>query len=492
MLDTAFPAAEAAKTYVLDGSTGAIQGMFNQAYWPNFAVSPDGTELYAVDTYWEKHTRGKRSDYIVVRDARTLEVKEDIPLPAGRLLIVSKKYNFDVTPDGHYGLTYNLAPSTAVTVTDLKARKSVGSIRIPGCGLIFAQAPNRFSSLCADGSIATVTFDESAKGSIKRADKVFDAKNDPAFEHSAWDKKHQMLYLVTYSGDVVPVSLAGDEAAPAAKWSLTTQAERAAGWRPGGWQISHFHSANRRLYVLMHQGHPWTHKNSGTEVWEFDAAQASGCSGSSSRSPRSRWRCRRDDTPLLYVITDSERIEAYRVGTGKLLYRTEPLGFTPAAADRMGRLMDPLLDLTIAWALAVLFAASTAHKLVALGEWPGVVRNYRVLPQALAGPAAAMLLIAGAVTAAALFWPATRRIGACAAAAQLILFAAALTINLRRGRSSIDCGCFGSRLRQGISAWMVARNVGLALLALSSALARRDRAISAPSTSRRPLPSWRP
>ena len=48
VLDTAFPAAEAAKTYVLDGATGAIEGMFNQAYWPNFAVSPDGSELYAV------------------------------------------------------------------------------------------------------------------------------------------------------------------------------------------------------------------------------------------------------------------------------------------------------------------------------------------------------------------------------------------------------------------------------------------------------------
>ena len=86
VLDTAFPAAEAAKTYVLDGATGRIEGMFNQAYWPNFAVSPDGSELYAVDTYFEKHTRGKRSDYIVVRDARTLAVKDDIPLPGGRLL----------------------------------------------------------------------------------------------------------------------------------------------------------------------------------------------------------------------------------------------------------------------------------------------------------------------------------------------------------------------------------------------------------------------
>jgi methylamine dehydrogenase heavy chain len=329
VLDTAFPAAEAAKTYVLDGSTGAIQGMFNQAYWPNFAVSPDGTELYAVDTYWEKHTRGKRSDYIVVRDAQTLDVKEDIPLPAGRLLIVSKKYNFDVTPDGHYGLTYNLAPSTAVTVTDLKARKSVGSIPIPGCGLIFAQAANRFSSLCADGSIVTVTFDEAAKSDIKRADKVFDAKNDPAFEHSAWDKKHQMLYLVTYSGDVVPVSLSGEEAAPAAKWSLTSEDERAAGWRPGGWQISHFHSANRRLYVLMHQGHRWTHKNSGTEVWEFDAAAGKRLQRIKLAEPAQTVAVSGDESPLVYVITDSARIAAYRAGTGKLLYRTQPLGFTP-------------------------------------------------------------------------------------------------------------------------------------------------------------------
>src|SRR6202050_4296902 len=252
VLDVAFPAAEAARTYVLDGASGRLEGMFNQAYWPNFAVSPDGGELYAVDSYWEKHTRGKRSDYIVVRDARTLQVSEDIPLPAGRLLIVSKKYNFDVTPDGHYGLTYNLAPQTAVTVTDLKARNSVGTIGIPGCGLVFAQAPTRFSSLCADGAIATVTFDEAANGTIKRTANVFDAKNDPAFEHSGWDKHHQMLYLVTYHGKVVPVDLAGEQAVPGASWSLTSDAERLAGWRPGGWQLTHFHSSKQRLYVLMH------------------------------------------------------------------------------------------------------------------------------------------------------------------------------------------------------------------------------------------------
>jgi len=141
--------------------------------------------------------------------------------------------------------------------------------------------------------------------------------------------------------------------------------------------------------------------------------------------------------------------------------------------------MDPLLELTVAWALALLFAASTAHKLAALAEWPGVVRNYRLLPETLVTTAAGTLLIAGALTAAALLWPATRRIGACAAAAQLLVFAAAIAINLRRGRTRIDCGCFGSRLRQGLSAWMVGRNLVLALLALGLLLPKRPRELGA-------------
>lgn len=141
--------------------------------------------------------------------------------------------------------------------------------------------------------------------------------------------------------------------------------------------------------------------------------------------------------------------------------------------------MDPLLELTVAWSLAALFAGSTAHKISALAEWPGVVRNYRLLAETLTVPVAGVLLIGGALTAAALLWPATRRIGACAAAVQLIVFAAALAINLRRGRSSIDCGCFGSRLRQGLSAWMVARNLGLALAALGLLLPSKPRELTA-------------
>jgi methylamine dehydrogenase heavy chain len=138
-----------------------------------------------------------------------------------------------------------------------------------------------------------------------------------------------MLYLVTYYGDVVPVSLAAEQAAPGAKWSLTTAAERASGWRPGGWQVSHFHAASRRLYVLMHRGREWTHKTSGTEVWEFDAAAGKRLQRIRLPEPAQSVAVSQDADPLLYVIAENHGILGFRAATGKQLYRTEPLGFTP-------------------------------------------------------------------------------------------------------------------------------------------------------------------
>lgn len=137
-----------------------------------------------------------------------------------------------------------------------------------------------------------------------------------------------------------------------------------------------------------------------------------------------------------------------------------------------------MLQLTVAGALAALFAGSTIHKCLALAEWPGVIRNYRLVPGALVPIAAGVLLCAGALTAAALLWHPAREFGACAAAVQLTLFGAALWVNIRRGRTHIDCGCFSSRLRQPISSWMVVRNALLALAALTLLLPAGSRGLS--------------
>src|SRR5580700_8763813 len=115
-------------------------------------------------------------------------------------------------------------------------------------------------------------------------------------------------------------------------------------------------------------------------------------------------------------------------------------------------MLDTLPHLTLALALATLLAASAAHKLAARGQWPVIVRRYQLLPEALVTPAAVLLPLADA---------------------------AALAINLGRGRSTIDCGCFGPQRRQGIAAWMVDRNLVLAAMALLLLLPTDGRTLGA-------------
>ena len=89
--------------------------------------------------------------------------------------------------------------------------------------------------------------------------------------------------------------------------------------------------------------------------------------------------------------------------------------------------------------IAVMFFAAGASKLRALGTFEGVVYNFRLLPELLVRPFAFAIPFAE--------------------------LAIAIAVNLIRGRTEIDCGCFNSELKQRLSGWLVLRNVALAGLA---------------------------
>lgn len=97
----------------------------------------------------------------------------------------------------------------------------------------------------------------------------------------------------------------------------------------------------------------------------------------------------------------------------------------------------------------------------------GVVANYRLLPKVLVGPVAILLpfveVFAGiGLTSGKAHLLAPLGIGL------LLVFAAAMGINIARGRREIDCGCGRSEMRQPLSWFLVGRNLVLALLLLPS------------------------
>jgi hypothetical protein len=112
-----------------------------------------------------------------------------------------------------------------------------------------------------------------------------------------------------------------------------------------------------------------------------------------------------------------------------------------------------------------LLAGSVLHQVLNWRQWIGIVENHRLLAPALVLPSVVVLLGAEVLSAALLIVPGTCRTGAIGAAALLCLYALAIGINLARGRTNIDCGCFGSHRGEGIAGWMVVRNGSLAIVA---------------------------
>ena len=127
-------------------------------------------------------------------------------------------------------------------------------------------------------------------------------------------------------------------------------------------------------------------------------------------------------------------------------------------------MMDPAIDLTIRAALAFLFAVAATHKLRDMAAFRGTFADYRLIPDAVAWAVPA----AEAAVALLLLAPGTSAIGKAGAVALLVAYAAAIGVNLARGRRHIDCGCAGPHARRPIGAGLVVRNALLAAVALGA------------------------
>lgn len=127
--------------------------------------------------------------------------------------------------------------------------------------------------------------------------------------------------------------------------------------------------------------------------------------------------------------------------------------------------MDPAVDIALRAGLGLLLAFAAWHKLRDMARFRATLADYRLLPERLVAIAAVIVVGLELLTAMALLD--LRIAGAWAAAALLTLYAAAIGVNLARGRRHIDCGCGGPTERRTISGWLVARNAVLVAVALA-------------------------
>jgi hypothetical protein len=140
--------------------------------------------------------------------------------------------------------------------------------------------------------------------------------------------------------------------------------------------------------------------------------------------------------------------------------------------------IDPALSAVVALGVALLFATAALHKLADWSRFRAALAGYRIAPDWLVPGLAVAVVVIETVAAALLPLPASRPAGALLAAGLLASYAVAIGVNLRRGRTSIDCGCFGPGARNQIGPWMVIRNLLLAVVVLAAALPLTSRSLA--------------
>ena len=148
--------------------------------------------------------------------------------------------------------------------------------------------------------------------------------------------------------------------------------------------------------------------------------------------------------------------------------------------------VDAAVALTAALAVAGILIATAIPKLQAPAYFEGIVVDYQILPAGLSRVLARALPWVELCAALALMPTATRSYAAALLAVLVSAFGAAVTINLLRGRTRLDCGCglSGANGTNGTSdgksylSWpLLGRNVFLLLLLALAASPDAGRAL---------------
>ena len=161
-----------------------------------------------------------------------------------------------------------------------------------------------------------------------RTEPLFDVDHDPVTEKGV--RAGDTWYFVSFGGMLYPVRIQGAALKLQPKWSLLSAADKAAKWRPGGLQQLAVHSGLKRLYSIMHQGPPETHKDPGREVWVYDLNSRARVQKISLQHDTGSIQLSRDSHPLMFsVFIDSNVLDIYDATTGQFLRSVNDIGTTP-------------------------------------------------------------------------------------------------------------------------------------------------------------------
>lgn len=121
---------------------------------------------------------------------------------------------------------------------------------------------------------------------------------------------------------------------------------------------------------------------------------------------------------------------------------------------------NSLTSATAAAYIGLVFVQAAWHKLSNFDSFTGFVIDYQIVPEWAVAEVSRGIIAAEMLVTLALVVPGKHCYGACLAITMLLVYTAAMTTNIVRGRTRLECGCGGAP--QLLSWTLVVRNVALA------------------------------
>lgn len=305
-----------------------IKGVIDKSYLGNVAQSKTRGELYILETFHRRGTRGPKEDVLSIYDKETLTIKKEIVWPKPkRLQSLPEHYAMSLSADERFLYATNFDPASSFTIIDLETQEIVNEVEMPGCILTYPVGLRAIASLCSNGSMLTSSINED--GSLKsqnRSEPFFDTDSTPIFEHATYI--NGIAYFWSFKGVLHSFDMSGDQAIYKGQWDALSEEDKAGNWRPSGIVLNDVDDQGHIYTIFQPDGGEGTQTHGGNQVRVYDPVNKKLVR--TIETPR--WAITlavtRGDNPLLVVTNGELSLDVFNAKDGSFIHTISDFGNT--------------------------------------------------------------------------------------------------------------------------------------------------------------------
>jgi len=302
-----------------------IKGTADKNLLGNFIQAKTRPEFYIMESFHTRGARGPKTDVLTIYNKTTMAPFKELIWKDTRLTALPRRHAMALSADEKFLYVSNFSPAASFTVVDLDSKEIVETIGTPGCVLTFSTGKRSVTSICSNGGLLTSVIDEQGhKKSQHRIAPFFDTDATPIFERPAIIDN--IAYFPSFTGELHAVDLSGEVAKYIGQWSLLSESERTAQWRPSGLALNDSDEQGLFYVIMQPDGFDGSQTHGGTQVWIYDIKKKQRIKVIEIAKGAASVALTRGEKPMMVITNGELNLDIYNPRTGELIQNISDFG----------------------------------------------------------------------------------------------------------------------------------------------------------------------